>query len=161
MLTDFQKFFTDRFTSKYATKSSLTMGFWVTVYKTVCSMLPDRCLSVCPICNVGVLWPNGWMDQDKTWCEGRPRPGPHCVRWGARFPPPKGHSPSQFSTHICCGQMAWWIKMPLVMEVGLNPSDIVLDGDLAPLPKRRQSPPIFGPCLLWPHGCMDQDATLY
>jgi len=22
----------------------------------------DRCLSVCPVCDVGVLWPNGWMD---------------------------------------------------------------------------------------------------
>jgi len=19
-----------------------------------------------------LLWPNGWMDQDATWCEGRP-----------------------------------------------------------------------------------------
>jgi len=27
------------------------------------------CLSVChvcPVCDVGVLWPNGWMDQDET-----------------------------------------------------------------------------------------------
>jgi len=43
-------------------------GFWVTVYKiikTVRLMLPDRCLSVCPVCpvrDVGALWPNGWMD---------------------------------------------------------------------------------------------------
>ena len=22
-------------------------------------------LSICPVCDVGVLWPNGWMDQDK------------------------------------------------------------------------------------------------
>jgi len=28
------------------------------------------------------LWPNGWMDQDATWYRGRPRPRPHCVRWG-------------------------------------------------------------------------------
>jgi len=26
------------------------------------------------------LWPNGWIDQDATWCGGRPRPRPHCVR---------------------------------------------------------------------------------
>jgi len=26
--------------------------------KTVRPMLPDSC----PVCNVGVLWPNGWMD---------------------------------------------------------------------------------------------------
>ena len=25
------------------------------------------CLSACPVCNVGVLSPNGWMDQDETW----------------------------------------------------------------------------------------------
>jgi len=25
-------------------------------------------LSVClSVCNVGVLWPNSWMDQDETW----------------------------------------------------------------------------------------------
>ena len=53
-------------------------------------MLSAHCLSVC---NVGVLWPNGWMDQDDTWHGGRPRPGPHCVRWEPSFPSPKGHSP--------------------------------------------------------------------
>ena len=25
------------------------------------------CLSLSPVCDVGVLWPNGWMDQDATW----------------------------------------------------------------------------------------------
>jgi len=43
--------------------------------------------------------------------------------------------------------------MALDMEVGLGPSHIVLDGDPAPLPERRH-PPIFGPCLLWPNGCI-------
>jgi len=42
-------------------------------------MLSVRCLSVCPlclsVCNVGVLWPNGWMDQDDTWHGDRPQPG--------------------------------------------------------------------------------------
>jgi len=41
------------------------------------------CLSVC---NVGLLWPNGWLDQDETWRGGRPLPRPHCVRWGSSFP---------------------------------------------------------------------------
>jgi len=31
-------------------------------------------LSVCPVCNVGVLWPNCWMDQNEIWHGGRPRP---------------------------------------------------------------------------------------
>jgi len=65
-------------------------------------------------------------------------------------PPTKGHSP-QFSVHICCVQMAGWIKMPVDLEIGFDPSDIVLDGDLAPpSPKRGQGPSVFGPCLLWP-----------
>jgi len=29
-----------------------------------------------------LLWPNGWMDQDATWYEGRPRPRPHCITLG-------------------------------------------------------------------------------
>ena len=61
-------------------------------------------------------------------------------------PPPKGHTP-HFAAHICCGQMAGWIKMPLGMEVGLSPGDFVFDGDSAPPPKGAE-PPIFGPCLL-------------
>ena len=57
-------------------------------------------------------------------------------------PPPKGHSP-QFSAHICCSQMAAWIKMPPGREMGLGPGDFVLDGDPAhPSPHtRRHAPP--------------------
>jgi len=115
-------------------------------------------LFVLSVCNVGVLWPNCWTAQDKTWNAGRPRRWPQCVRWGPSSPSPKGHSP-QFSAHICCDQMAEWIKMPLAREVGYGPSDIVLDGIQLPLPKKGQSPQIFGPCLLWPNGWMDQDGT--
>jgi len=49
--------------------------------------------------------------------------------------------------------------MSLGMEVGLSPRNFVLDGDPAPRP--NPEPPIFGPCLLRPDGCMDQDATWY
>ena len=104
------------------------------------------------------MWPDGWTDQDETWRAGTPQPWPHCVRWGPRYSPPKGHSP-QFLAHNCCSQMAPWIKMPLGRKVGLDASD-VLDGDPAPLPKKG-SPQIFGPCLVWPNGWMDQDATWY
>jgi len=66
-------------------------------------------------------------------------------------------------TRVYCGQMVSWIRMPLGMEVGLGPSDFVLDGD--PVPPTQSStaalPNFFGPCLLWPNGCMDQDATWY
>jgi len=49
--------------------------------------------------------------------------------------------------------------MSLGREIGLSPSDIVLDGDPAPHPQKGVEPPIFGPCVLWPDGCMDQDGT--
>jgi len=50
-------------------------------------------LSVCLfVCNVGVLWPHGWMDQDATWYGGRPRPRRCCMRWGPSFSSEKRHS---------------------------------------------------------------------
>jgi len=58
--------------------------------------------------------------------------------------------------------MAGWIKMSLGMEVDLGPGNFVLDGDPAPPHPKGHSPhPIFGPYLLQPNGCMDQDATWY
>ena len=51
--------------------------------------------------------------------------------------------------------------MKLGTQVGLGPGHhIVLNGDPTP-PKKGAQPPIFGPCLLWPNGWMDQDATWY
>jgi len=142
---------------------SRVFGCYAIRLLSVCMPCLSVCLSVLSclsVCNVGVLWPNGWMDQDETWHAGRPRPWPHCVRWGPSPLSKSGRSP-QFLAYICCGQMAGWIKMPLGREVSLSPSDIVLDGDPAPLPKRGQSPPIFGPRLLWSNGWMDEDATWY
>ena len=52
-----------------------------------------------PIFGPCLLWPNGWMDQDATWYGGRPRPWPHCVRWGL-LPPKRGHSRSHFLAHV-------------------------------------------------------------
>jgi len=51
--------------------------------------------------------------------------------------------------------MAGWIKMPLRMEVGLGPGDLVLDGAQLP-PKKNGAQPIFGSCLLWPNSWIDQ-----
>jgi len=100
------------------------------------------------------------MDQYETWHAGRHRPWPHCVRWGPSSLPQKGRSP-QFSVHVYCGQMSGWIKMPLGREVGLSPGYIVLDGDPAPSPPKPGGAPNFRPCLLWPNGWMDNDATSY
>jgi len=51
--------------------------------------------------------------------------------------------------------------MPLGMEVGLGPGHIVPDGDPARPPQKGGTAPFSGPCLLWPNGWMDQDATWY
>jgi len=82
-------------------------------------MLSDRCafslsvLSVLSVCYVGVLWPNGWMNQDATWYRDRPRSKRHCVRLGPSFTlPPKTAQQHQFSAHVYCSQTAGWIKTP-------------------------------------------------
>ena len=113
---------------------------WATVCKAVRPMLSDRCLSCLSVCDVSVLWPNGWMDQDSTWYGGRPRPRPHSVRWGPSFPQ-KGHSTHLFSAHVYCGKTAVWIKMPLDTEADLGPGHIVLDAD--PAARRKGGHPLF------------------
>jgi len=72
-------------------------------------MLSDRCpacLSVLSVCNVGVLWPIKRLDGSrrnfKLGMQVGLDPGHYCVRWGLSSPSPKGHSPRQFSVHICC-----------------------------------------------------------
>jgi len=101
----------------------------------------------------GTLWPNSWMDQDTTWSGGRPGPRRHCVRCGSSSPPPKKkEAHPQFTAHVYYSQMARWIKMPIGRQVGLGPSDIVLDGD--PAPPNGAQPPIFSPRPLRPNGWM-------
>jgi len=75
-------------------------------------------------------------------------PGQIVLGGDPAHPPLKGHSPPQFSAHICCGQMAAWIKMSLGMEVGLGPGDFVLDGDPAPPPKKGAEPQNFRPMFI-------------
>ena len=44
----------------------------------------------------------------------------HMCQMGTPTSPKKLHSP-QFSSHVRCGEMAGWIKMPLGMEAGIGP----------------------------------------
>ena len=53
-------------------------------------------LPICPICNIDVLWPNGWMDQDATWYGGRPQPRIYCIRWGPSSPTERGTALTAF-----------------------------------------------------------------
>ena len=164
---------------------------------------------VCPVLSVTLVYCGQTVDRIKIKRSMQVSLGPgHTVLYGdPGAPSPKGHSPAKFSAHICCVQMARWMKMPLGMEVGLNPSDIVLDwdrapppqkgaepppqfsahvycgqtaawikmplgmdvglgpchivldGDQLPSPKKGAQPPIFGPCLLWLNGWIDQNTT--
>jgi len=64
------------------------------------------------------------------------------------------------ATFVHCGQTVGRIKMKPGMQVGLVPGHIVLDGNPAPSLSKEHSPhPIFGPYLLRPNACTDQDAT--
>ena len=101
-------------------------------------------LSVCPVCDVRALWPNGWTDQDETWRAGRPRRWPHCVRWGPISPSPKGGmEPPIFGPYLLWpnGWMDQDATWTLGMEKGLGPDDFVLDGDSASPPLKGRSPP--------------------
>jgi len=88
-----------------------------------------------PIFGPCQLWPNGWNDQDATRYEGRPRLKPDCARWGPSSPQKREAAGPQFSAHVCCGQTAGWIKMPLGTKVGLGTGNIVLDADPDPPPR--------------------------
>ena len=61
-------------------------------------------------------------------------------------------------TFVHYGQTVGRIKMKLGMQVGLGPDHMWPPS--SPSPKWAQ-PPIFGPYLLWPNGCMDKDAAWY
>jgi len=121
-------------------------------------MVSDSCLSVklsvclsvcpaCPLCDVGILWPNGfgWI-KVKLGTQVGLGLG-HTVLDRNPAPPPQKRSraPGQFSAHVYCGQTAGWIKMPLSMEVELGPGHIELDGDKAPPPQKGAQPPNFRP----------------
>ena len=85
--------------------------FWATVCKTVHPMPSVRsvclsclsCLAVClHVCDVGVLWPNGWLDEDAAWVGSRPQPRPHCTRRGPSCRE-RGTAAHLFLIHVHCG----------------------------------------------------------
>jgi len=112
----------------------------------------QRPLSVCPVlsvCGIGVLWPNGWMDQNATCYGGR---------WGPSFPPPvkrSQHSP----LFVPC--LLWpnsWMDQDATCYGGRpRPRPHCYMGPSSP----KGAQQLFGPYLLWPNGWMDQDAAWY
>jgi len=101
------------------------------------------CLS-CPVCDVGVLWPNGWMDQDETWHAGRPRlcPHVHIVLDGNPAPLPKrGTAPIFWPMSVVAKWLDGW-GCHLVRRQALAQATL------------WRSPQIFAPWLLWPNGSL-------
>jgi len=87
-------------------------------------------------------------------------PGDFVLDGDPSLPPQKGSRAPNFRLMSIMPKRRDVSRCHLVTEVGLDPSDIVLDGDPAPpVPKGGAEPPVFGPYLLWPNGCMDQDET--
>jgi len=78
----------------------------------------------------------------KHWHVGRPRPWPHCVRWGPSYPPPQGARPPIFGPCFLW-KMGEWIKMLLAREVGLGPEDTVLHGSHRPPERGGHSSLLF------------------
>jgi len=60
--------------SKFGCKRAFVKRFTLCYRAVLCPVLSCPVLSYLSVCNVGVLWPNGWMDQDATWYGERPRP---------------------------------------------------------------------------------------
>jgi len=103
---------------------------------------------VLSVCNVGVLWPNGWTDQDETWHAGRPQPWSHCVKWKPSSPhrstaPLPNFRPISVATNGSMDQDATWY--------GGRPEPrrlCVRWGPRSPLPKRGQRTQNFQPILI-------------
>jgi len=54
-----------------------------------------------------LLWPNGGMDQDAAWYNGRSRARQHCVRWGPSSPSPKEAQPPPIFGDCLLGPNGW------------------------------------------------------
>jgi len=84
-----------------------------------------------------LLWPNGWMDQDVTWCGGRPRPRRHCVRWGSSSPPPPQKKAG--ASVLPCN----FRPMSIVAMNDWMGEDATWYGSRPHPPKGAQQPPLF------------------
>ena len=77
---------------------------------------------VLSVCNVGVLWPNGSLDQAVTWYGGRPQSRPHCVRWGPSSPfPLKGAQQPPLLAHFALARSLTSATAELLFYLLLRP----------------------------------------
>ena len=115
-----------------------------------------------PIFSPCPLWPNGWMDQDATWYGGRPRPRPHCIRWGPSSPG-KGRSCLCGFDHISTSGFGVGASRASFIAVSGRPLQVtvrpLLPDNLLSIISVLCSISNVG--VLWPNGWMGQDATWY
>jgi len=117
---------------------------------------PLSCLSVCVWrwCTVG------WIKMKLGMQVGRPG---HIVLDGDPAPPPQRAQPTPNFRPISV--VAKWLdglRCHLVWRWASARTHCARRGPSSRSPKKgADTPPIFGPCLSWPNGCMDQDANWY
>jgi len=116
------------------------------------------CLSVC---DVGVLWPNDWMDQDETWHVEVGLGPDHTVFDGdPAAPPQRGTAPTIFGS--CLLWPNGWLDQDATWYGGRpQPMPHCIRWEPHSPSQKGAEPPIFSPRILWPNGWMDQDATWY
>ena len=97
-----------------------------------------------------LLWPNGWMYQDATWYDGRPRPEQHCVRCRPSSTP-RGAVPPNFGP--CLLWPNGWMDQDAIWYEGRpQPRPHYVTWGPSSTSQKGHSPPIFGPSLLCPNG---------
>jgi len=116
-----------------------------------------------PIFHPCLLRPNGCMDQDATWYGNRPRPKRHCVKWGRSYPSPKRGRSSlpNFGPMSIVAKQLDGSRWHLAWRWALSRPHCARWGPSSQSAKKEDTPPIFGPCLLWPNIWMHQDTTWY
>jgi len=120
------------------------------------SLYATGLLSALSGCDVGVLWPNGCMDQDETrsafGTEVGLRPGNIVLDGDTATPhpsPPHKNEAQQLPIFrpMYSGQTTGWIKIPLGRDVDLRPRDSVKWGP-SPPPKWGHSTPHLWACTM-------------
>ena len=110
------------------------------------------------ICDVGVLWPNGWMGQEETWHRCRPRSTPQT---GTQLhTPEKGDTIPNFQPCLLWPK-GWMDKDATCYEGRPRPRSHCVRLGPSPLPTKKEQSPQFSAHVLWPNGWMDQDASWY
>ena len=89
---------------------------WATVCKMFRPTLSDRCLSVCPVCDLGVLWPNSWKIRMPFCTETGLSRGYIVIDMDPS--PAKRATAPKFSAHVCCGQTAGWMYQDAIGPLG-------------------------------------------